>query len=76
MVPPSSSLPARDARQAFAASATDESLPTTCPSCASTRIVSAAKSPSAHGYWRCEPCGEIWSPDRRQSAAPHRSWRA
>ncbi len=52
-----------------------EALPETCPSCASTAIVSAAKAPSPNGYWRCTSCGDIWNPARAVPAARH-GWRA
>lgn len=39
--------------------------PTACPSCRSTSIVAVDKKQDKSVYWRCEPCGEVWSPLRR-----------
>jgi predicted Zn finger-like uncharacterized protein len=50
--------------------------PASCPSCRSTAVVSTAKQPNASGYWRCERCGEVWNPGRRQSHPAARGWRA
>lgn len=38
------------------------SSPQSSPSCASTSIVSTAKSPDATSYWPCSRCGEVWNP--------------
>jgi ribosomal protein L37AE/L43A len=49
--------------------------PHRCPSCASSSIVATSKTITANSYWRCDGCGEVWSPSRRLSTVP-RSWRA
>jgi len=41
-------------------------LPTTCPACGSSSIVTAARIPDADSYWRCETCGEVWNVSRTQ----------
>jgi len=33
-------------------------VPSSCPSCGSSSIASAAKRPTAASYWRCVGCGE------------------
>lgn len=37
--------------------------PDACPFCRSERL-RTGKKPDPAGYWRCETCGEIWSPAR------------
>lgn len=49
--------------------------PRRCPSCASASIVATSKAVTSQTYWRCDGCGEIWSPARRLSVVP-RGWRA
>ena len=41
--------------------------PASCPSCGSTSVVSTAKVPDVHSYWRCAQCGEVWNPARMMS---------
>lgn len=56
--------------------AESERLPTTCPTCKSSSIVTAAKSPNADSYWRCTGCGEMWNEGRRPVPQPaSRGWR-
>ena len=45
--------------------------PHSCPSCRSEAIVTTPKKPDAGSYWRCNKCGEIWNPGRRDH---HRRW--
>jgi predicted Zn finger-like uncharacterized protein len=50
--------------------------PVSCPSCASSSIVTTAKSPDANSYWRCKSCGEIWNGARfRPSGNRGGAWR-
>ena len=42
-------------------------IPTSCPACQSSTIVTTAKSPDADSYWRCEHCGEVWNASRSQT---------
>lgn len=53
---------------AEAASAAAALAPTGCPVCGSRTITTMAKPANAESYWRCEGCGEVWHPGRRQSA--------
>ncbi len=51
-------------------------VPTSCPACQSSSIVTTAKVPDRDSYWRCKDCGEVWNNSRSQS--PHRGasqWR-
>jgi predicted Zn finger-like uncharacterized protein len=51
-------------------------LPTICPACQSSLILTTAKVPDANSYWRCKACGEIWNQGRYQAAPPApRPWR-
>jgi predicted Zn finger-like uncharacterized protein len=43
-----------------------DAVPTSCPICQSTAIVTSAKSPDADAYWRCTKCGEVWNAARAQ----------
>jgi hypothetical protein len=49
--------------------------PQRCPACSSTLVAPTTKAQTANSYNRCETCGEVWSPARRQAVMP-RSWRA
>ena len=51
-----------------AASDSNASLPTSCPTCKSGAITTTAKSPDAASYWRCTKCGDVWNDVRRQGA--------
>jgi predicted Zn finger-like uncharacterized protein len=42
-------------------------IPTICPACRSSSIVTKAKSPDSDSYWRCMNCGEIWNVSRCQT---------
>ena len=46
--------------------------PDACPACRSAKIVTTAKIADANSYWRCETCGEIWTPSRRGSPQQRR----
>ena len=63
----------RSGEQAKAEEAADQ--PQRCPSCAAATIVATSKVINANSYWRCDGCGEIWSPARRLTSVP-RGWRA
>lgn len=52
-----------------------DDAPQRCPSCASTTIVATSKVVTSQTYWRCDACGEVWSPARRMTHLP-RGWRA
>jgi predicted Zn finger-like uncharacterized protein len=41
-------------------------LPSACPACQSSAIVTTVKKPDADTYWRCAKCGEIWNVARRR----------
>lgn len=45
-------------------------LPTLCPACRSSSIVTTAKTPDAGSYWRCTSCGEVWNASRSQTKRP------
>ena len=50
-------------------------VPSACPSCQSSSVVTTAKSPDAESYWRCCSCGEVWNASRRRSPRTGvRSW--
>ena len=64
-------------RLAGTAAGAQSPLPTTCPSCKSSSIATAAKTPDANSYWRCDACGEIWNNARDGSRRSRgSSWRA
>jgi predicted Zn finger-like uncharacterized protein len=46
-------------------------VPTLCPACRSSSIVTKMKEPDTDGYWRCTSCGEIWNDRRRQQTRPY-----
>ena len=51
-------------------------IPSACPACQSTSIMTTAKSPDVNTYWRCGNCGEIWNVSRREARqAAVNSWR-
>jgi predicted Zn finger-like uncharacterized protein len=52
---------------AFTASRQAEKLPTSCPACQSSSIVTTAKNPDADSYWRCKDCGEVWNASRSEA---------
>jgi predicted Zn finger-like uncharacterized protein len=39
-------------------------VPTVCPWCQSSAIVTASKIPSDESYWRCKDCEDIWNYSR------------
>lgn len=41
------------------------SAPEYCPACQSASIVTTSKSVTCETYWRCNRCGEVWNPERR-----------
>jgi transposase-like protein len=41
-----------------------------CPVCRSDQVATTSKSVSETTYWRCQKCGEIWNPSRRDSFKP------
>jgi ribosomal protein L37AE/L43A len=45
-----------------------------CPKCRSLDTGSAAKNPTANSYWRCQKCGDVFSP-ALLSDASRRGWR-
>ena len=45
-----------------------------CPRCTSGAVVSTAKNPDNDSYWRCNACGEVWSPARRESTQVPSRW--
>ena len=45
--------------------------PETCPFCRSGSL-KTGKKPDPSGYWRCETCGEVWSPARLRGPAGNR----
>ena len=45
-----------------------------CPRCTSAHVIATAKRPDADSYWRCNACGEVWSPARREAAAAPSRW--
>ena len=50
--------------------------PTRCPSCRSIDILTTARGPDEHAYWRCGGCGEVWNASRRDSMRNTRpTWR-
>jgi transposase-like protein len=49
------------------ASETDTSAPSVCPACASTNLMTTAKTIDAATYWRCGRCGEVWNVARREA---------
>jgi len=50
--------------------------PTRCPTCRSLDILTTARVPDEHAYWRCGGCGEVWNASRRDSARNARpAWR-
>ena len=49
-----------------------DDVPTSCPTCESSAIMTTAKSPDANSYWRCESCGELWNKSRRDRAPRRR----
>lgn len=50
------------------------SLPTSCPSCRSTLIVTSAQRPDAESYWRCTNCGEVWNASRAPTGRQGGRW--
>ena len=42
-----------------------DSSPSVCPACQSSSVTTAAKTPDADSYWRCQRCGEVWNVARR-----------
>lgn len=50
--------------------------PAQCPVCKSSSIVTAAKTPDIHSYWRCTSCGEMWNVARPHTPPPrYGGWR-
>ena len=45
-----------------------------CPRCTSKAVGPTGKKPDASSYWRCDACGEVWSPARREAPAPRQRW--
>ena len=45
-----------------------------CPRCTSVAVIATAKNPDADSYWRCNNCGEVWSPARRTSEPSRQRW--
>jgi predicted Zn finger-like uncharacterized protein len=66
-----------NSRSVPGSSSKDEtSVPTACPSCKSSSIVTTAKNPDVDSYWRCTSCGDVWNNSRNH--APRfggRPWR-
>ncbi len=51
-------------------------VPTSCPACGSSSIVTTAKNPDSNSYWRCKDCGEVWNASRSDVArGPSARWR-
>jgi transposase-like protein len=47
-------------------SSSDGDLPSACPACRSSSIVTTVKKPDVDTYWRCAKCGEVWNVARRR----------
>jgi predicted Zn finger-like uncharacterized protein len=47
-------------------------IPTVCPTCQSTAIITTAKTPDSTSYWRCTKCGDVWNASRRAAGRPGR----
>ena len=54
------------------ASTSDGDVPSACPACHSSSIVTTAKKPDVNTYWRCANCGEVWNVGRRRRWAGDR----
>jgi predicted Zn finger-like uncharacterized protein len=52
-------------------SALPHPVPTLCPACRSSSIVTKVKEPDTDSYWRCTSCGEVWNDGRRQKTPPY-----
>jgi hypothetical protein len=44
----------------------DGDVPSACPVCRSSSIVTTVKTPDVNTYWRCAKCGEVWNVARRR----------
>jgi hypothetical protein len=42
--------------------------PDVCPFCQSKAVGTLAKVITVSTYWRCQACGEMWNPQRLESA--------
>ncbi len=62
--------PRADEAMRFAGSSQAGDVPTSCPACKSSSIVTTAKMPDRDSYWRCKDCGEVWNNSRSQRPRP------
>ena len=47
--------------------------PAVCPSCHTARVL-ATDEVAAESYWRCQRCGEQWTPSRLATVAEYEAW--
>ena len=50
---------------------TPQASPDRCPACRSRSVVTTSKIVTAHAYWRCHDCGEVWNDARRRAGTAY-----